>query len=108
MREITKSLCMPGEGVGIEKKSEKILRLSHKLIFSTKIAYSNQKLKNKNTQQTLNLISRKIIRFKCSISNKKYQKACKEIGTYVPSKGGRVKKKETVSEKELVAYLLDK
>ena len=53
-------------------------------------------------------ISHKIIRFKCPISNKKIQKACKEIGTHVPFKGGRVKKKETVSEKKLVAYLLDK
>ena len=80
------------------------------MIFSTKIAYSNQKTKNKpaNFRKGENLISRKIIRFKCPISNKKKQKACKEIGTYVPFKGGRMKKKETVSQKELVAYLLDK
>ena len=52
MREITKSLCMPGEGAGIEKKSEKILRLTHKLIFSTKSLQQSKTPKQKK-QQTL-------------------------------------------------------
>ena len=52
MREITKSLCIPGEGAGIEKKLEKILRLTHKLIFSTKSLQQSKTPKQKK-QQTL-------------------------------------------------------